>query len=453
MKFSSIVLPLALGCAILALEHCKKAADPASLAPADQHLTLPPTYILQNLDQRLQAVIQSFQSNPESCVRLSEITRRSGTPYWSKALISQQGNMIQCLVPLKKGPDSLFRSFAAIRLDSSLHINSYHKNLLPRYRRLHSSPGAVQVNHALNALNSFGFGTSTYDLTGLDRLEMTAVRSLASTKAPTNRTQVLGGVLITTCYSWSTCQGDGMGNCVGETYYFEECVTDYKSFPDDPNISSAGDQGYEGSGTNYPPAGIGLATRSSAAMPPPKVTVTNLAAYLSCFNTAFPAKIIVYADQPTAGTTEPVSILGGIGHTWITIEQQLPGGELIRRSFGFYPQQKVNPFGNKAATASIGNDELRGFDVSWSATLTPDKLERMLQAVKAHPETYNLASYNCVNFVIDVAAAGGITLPRNRTSWIVGSGLNPGTFGEDLRQLPSSNGKKGTTLPNFGNCL
>ena len=58
-------------------------------------------------------------------------------------------------------------------------------------------------------------------------------------------------------------------------------------------------------------------------------------------------------------------------------------------------------------------------------------------ALKATPGTFNLQTNNCTNQLINVAAAGGITLPATIGYVYVDqtpvfTGVNPGDMGEDL---------------------
>ncbi|WP_341836853.1 hypothetical protein WJU16_03035 [Chitinophaga pollutisoli] len=451
MKYTSIVMQLLLAATLL-MFSCKK--TPTLSKPYTSYQApFPEPYMKEELDHRLQTVIGALKANPRSARIFAEMSHRIGKPYWSKTLISEQGNRILCLVPLKKSGDSMFKAFSALQLDTGIHISLFRKDLFNRYRAAKEGPGVVKINHALNALNNYGFSSSVYDQKSLTLSELRLMSTLASTSPASIATN--GLVTMATCYTWSTCIGDGFGNCEGPRTYFRQCVSDFVWFADYPYYSASGDfNGDGGYGIDQPdPAGGSNSSgNSNANMPPPKETVPDIQKYLSCFNGNQSGTVTFYADQPTAGTNEPVSILGGIGHAWIMIEQQLPGGAIVRRSFGFYPQKKVNPFGNKSSAAAIGNDAGHAFNVSWSATLPATQFNALLQSAQSYIHTYHLANYNCVNYIIDVAAGGGISLPRNKTNWIVGSGLNPGSFGEDLRQLPGSRTQKGNTPANAGFC-
>jgi hypothetical protein len=48
---------------------------------------------------------------------------------------------------------------------------------------------------------------------------------------------------------------------------------------------------------------------------------------------------------------------------------------------------------------------------------------------------YDLDDFNCTTYAINAFGQAGITLPQTAGSWPLGGGLNPGNFGQDLRNF------------------
>ncbi|NNF21305.1 MAG: hypothetical protein HKN67_05140 [Saprospiraceae bacterium] len=63
---------------------------------------------------------------------------------------------------------------------------------------------------------------------------------------------------------------------------------------------------------------------------------------------------------------------------------------------------------------------------------------------------YNLNSFNCTDYAIGVANAIGLGIPDTDKDWYVGSGSNPGSLGEDLRDYSGgdSSNTSGGSSPN-----
>jgi len=62
-------------------------------------------------------------------------------------------------------------------------------------------------------------------------------------------------------------------------------------------------------------------------------------------------------------------------------------------------------------------------------------------AIKKHVDNlydtpdYNLNDLNCTGLTVDMAESIGVEVPKTEGEWPGGGGLNPGDFGEDLRDL------------------
>lgn len=255
---------------------------------------------------------------------------------------------------------------------------------------------------------------------------------------------------VSVCYSYYACTGDGMGNCVGNYTFHDECYTSTYWFDD---YSYMDLPLYGGDPDSNPNPGYGGGSSSGAgnsALPPPLKKIENLEVYL-CFDPTRPAILTVYVDQPLPGADDPFTILGKMGHAFISIEQTGAAGT-SRRFLGFYPQTAVNPFGKTSAPATIGNDEEKKHDLRLAIPLNPGQLQSVLAAIKNHKAEYDLEDYNCTDFCMDVAQAAGVIIPRNSGWWIFGRGHHPGRMGEDMRNMPGVITKGGRAMKNDGSC-
>jgi len=174
----------------------------------------------------------------------------------------------------------------------------------------------------------------------------------------------------------------------------------------------------------------------------PARRITDRPAHLRCFNRSQGATLTIFVDQPVPNDDDANSGLRNVGHAWISITQ---GG--ITRTFGYYPDGIVHPY-SPTEVATLGFDDGHPFDVSLQIQITASELSQILNYAINMPATYNLDTNNCVNFVIESCGAAGITLPENTGTWLGGGGLNPGRFGQDLRNLDIPN--KSETHDNDG---
>lgn len=259
--------------------------------------------------------------------------------------------------------------------------------------------------------------------------------------------------VLSVCYEYTVCTGDGNGNCIGNYTFYTEChssvywIEDYDYIQygggySDPNYGSRPGRG--GSG--------GSGSANATYLLPPTSPVTDLNFYTGCFDRSQPGKLTIYVDQPQPGSDEPFTILGKMGHVFISLEQKV-GGTTIRRFFGFHPSGKVSPFGNRISPGVIGNDQSRKHDIYLPIELNAIQFDAALGAIFNHTPNYDLENYNCTDFALDVAAAAGHTLPRNSGWWIFGSGRNPGRLGEDLRSSPGHVSRTGYAPSNIGSCF
>ncbi|MGN6510927.1 MAG: hypothetical protein ACTHLD_15785, partial [Chitinophaga sp.] len=278
-----------------------------------------------------------------------------------------------------------------------------------------------------------------------------------------------GYAMSITCYTTMACTGDGRGNCIGNIVYSTDCIYNYIWVDGSgwgyggPGIGS----GYEGGGigggggSSSPNSGspdpCGASSAPSGqnggplAVLPPAKPIANVKKYVSCFDRNAAAKLTLYADQPQSGSDDPFSIKEKVGHSYITIEQY-SGTRIIRRTIGFHPLEAVSPFFATEGQSQLGDDSDASYDVRLDVNISREALEKVLGIIENYNPKYHLENYNCTNFVLDISDACGLKIPRTEGSWLVGSGLNPGSFGEDLKKMPGAISGNGRSADNIGDC-
>jgi hypothetical protein len=189
--------------------------------------------------------------------------------------------------------------------------------------------------------------------------------------------------------------------------------------------------------------------------PPQGDVITDIAAYLKCFDLSSGGKVTIYVDQPSPNsrsTWSGIALDPDVGHTFIGIEQ---GG--TTRFFGFYPTDGVNPFTSPSDNSSLVDDGGHAYDVKIEIPVNSSQLTDVINLAKNRPSIYNLNSYNCTDFGIAVAIAAGISLQDTNGTWPGGGGSNPGDLGEDIRSSSFSSSvtvikTSGTAPLNSGTC-
>lgn len=216
---------------------------------------------------------------------------------------------------------------------------------------------------------------------------------------------------------------------------------------------------FYGIGCNDGDGGGGSTTVASIIIDDPVISIGDMSDYLKCFNLNQNARIVFYVDQPTANSSEAWSINGGgsssggiinAGHSYIAIQQ----GE-NRMVLGFYPETSVSNT-QPSANGTFGNDENTEFDVSISVPIT----SAQLLGIIGYCETgfsYDLNTFNCTDFVIQISNLAGLNLPESESTWSEGGGSNPGLLGQNIRemQLPTDAIRQTTTAnsaPNKKTC-
>ncbi|QEH39461.1 hypothetical protein [Chitinophaga sp. XS-30] len=455
MKVLLLFSILLFGCRKNDRIHSPQADAPVSIKPVWQ--------IMEKLDPDIQEIIKRMEETPDLKAACLSHLRPLGMSYWGKALTGNHGQTDVFIVPIKRGEDSLFHAFMAVESDTSVRIQFYSWSQLNDWTppSVSSLPGATDINHLFNALNHFGFGKRPYQANRLSAGQQAAIMENAfPLHSMREQIQPQGVIIVPRCYSWSACIGDGNGNCITPEYFFTECIDEIIWITDAIPVYPGGSDGSNprGGGTTGSGGGGGSGdgiikpvNRPTETLLAPKKPIDDIEAYLKCFVTQVNATVTVQVDQPTAGTTDPVSIFGGIGHVFLTIEQTV-NGHTTRRTIGFYPHTKIDPLRRKTAPGVLGDDGGRGFNIKWSAEISGSQLQNMLNFAVQAPGDYHIDAYNCANYVLDMLDAAGVHLPRTKGWWLSGSGLNPGNLGEDLRQLPGSVSGRGFGEANAGEC-
>jgi hypothetical protein len=200
--------------------------------------------------------------------------------------------------------------------------------------------------------------------------------------------------------------------------------------------------------------GSDISTTANIVFVGPSNKISNINDYLKCFDLAQSAELIIYVDQPTANSatswsgtiTDPY-----VGHTFVAIQQ---GG--IRKVFGFYPSTNVS-LSSPNDSKAFGNDQGHTFDVSLSIPINPEQLLNVIGYANNAPPTYNLNTYNCTDFAIEIGNLVGLGLPDSYGTWPGGGGSNPGKLGQEIRNmaLPTNTSRQTTganAASNTGTC-
>ena len=169
----------------------------------------------------------------------------------------------------------------------------------------------------------------------------------------------------------------------------------------------------------------------------PDYPISDIIEYLKCFDLTKEASITVYALEPNPGSGD-ANAGKMVGHTFISLGQ---GNET--RTFGFYPvSDNVYPLLNESSDSVLGDDGVvnEGYSASVTKTITSSQLTEIIDKAKNYNKTYDLNTYNCTDFAIELGNLGGLNLPDSFGTWLGGGGSNPGALGMHIRGLnPNSN--------------
>ncbi len=228
----------------------------------------------------------------------------------------------------------------------------------------------------------------------------------------------VGGQITSINYTGTSCGTpymDYQGSCIECTYV--------------PGGGSGGSNGGTGGVSSY-----------SHKKAPPQSIGFDITDRLDCLQNVAGtnSKMTIYVDQPVANSSVPYANDNGIevGHSFVALETIDSEGELIRQVFGFYPEKEVGPLYNPSEPGEVVLDDGHSYDVSISINISNTILSSMLiYASMKDQGTYNLNSYNCTDFVIELGNMAGLNIPDCDGDWPGGGGSNPGALGEYFRTL------------------
>jgi hypothetical protein len=422
----------------------------------DQSREVHPSYLSlsSSTDVRLRPLIDSIWHYERHRPVIGSIISKYGMVSWEKGLIGHRGKTLVAIIPLCL--PSRVSGFIAFEMDDHIRFKVYDA----------SRPmGLRSATNVINALNFKVFGVSLAridDPCAMSRREAELFRQARSAN-PSRKIQLnVRTIEVTTCYSWVSCIGDGEGNCVSNITHHSDCITDvvwtpdYWYYEDSWGVAAEEDlsgSGGSGGGYNSSPCGgedLGDEGMEAFYLPPPDKPIQNINQYVDCFTASKRAKVTFYADQPKGNALE-FSVKEKAGHSFITIQQNIDG-QVIMRSLGFYSRDRVDPFFNTAGVSQLGDNSNENYDVKLTVDITGFQLAGILEIIRNFNPVYDLEKYNCTNFVLDISDAAGLHVKRTIGRWVIGSGLNPGNLGEDLKAIPGAVTQGGQSPTNVGDC-
>lgn len=443
--------------ALFLLFSCSKVEkEDASREALPSYLQLP-----ASADVRLQPLVDSIWYYEHQRPIISSIISKYGIVKWEKGMIGYRGKTLVAVIPLSLLDASTISGFIAFEMDERLRFQVYDA----------SRPGGLNrknvraVTNVINALNFKTFGKEFAridDPCAMSRREADFFRQARSSN-PERKIQLnVRTVEVTTCYSWVTCIGDGEGNCVSNITYHSDCISNSYWTPDwnyeeewGVNWEGVDESGNGGSGGGYSnvPCGEDNEDEGMEAfyLPPPDRPIENINKYIDCFTPTKKAKVTFYADQPINGTSLEFSVKEKAGHAFVTIQQSI-NGSTITRTLGFYSRGRVDPFFSTTGVSQLGDNSNEDYDVKLTVDVTGSQLASILEIIREFNPVYDLEKYNCTNFVLDISDAAGLHINRTIGKWVVGSGLNPGNFGQDLKSIPGAIIAGGKSPFNLGDC-
>jgi len=175
--------------------------------------------------------------------------------------------------------------------------------------------------------------------------------------------------------------------------------------------------------------------------------------------------LTIYVEQPIPNSDAPNNGTDP-GHTFISmsINDPLNSDNNITQTLGFYPQDSVNPVtGNNVVDGLFVDNSGHNYHVSATINLNNSSFYQIVNQIdtlgNSTPE-YDLENYNCTDFGITIANAAGMNLPDTEGIWGIdipvigfkelGSGSNPGSLGQDIRNLSNPDVTVNTTSGSAG---
>ena len=180
--------------------------------------------------------------------------------------------------------------------------------------------------------------------------------------------------------------------------------------------------------------------------------------YMDCFGTVPDAgaktTVTVYVQEPWPGTSFNVGP-NSVGHVCIGLTKT-NGNTTITQVVGFYPDAsgfaKIN-----APSKVLDNGGDLQYNVSITYAVLPSEFNNIVNYVSHPPVTYDLATFNCTNFVYSACQTGNITLPDPYSPLLFDAtkAMTPGALGKTIEKLagePGVNTNGGITPFSKGAC-
>ncbi|SIO53776.1 hypothetical protein [Chitinophaga niabensis] len=427
--------------------------------------------LLTDLPSQIPFLEDSIRKNINSA-KLDTIVNRFGLPIWDKAFTASTHSKLTSIVPIARNGEDQISSFIVFEIANKFKWRLFDIQKPERYgynngKNTANARSIFIMSEFLN-YRAFDDPTATIGdpcmMTNTERARITStITTNGNVRSSGAKIISLRFISMTSCYAWTSCTGDGNGNCIDNLVYHMDCSNSLVWIPDDYNEGNLGweetfnpgtpndsqnphghDPYQEDCNSNNPES------QAPMVLPPDK-PIYNVSEYIGCFDKKSAGKVTFYADQPVEGSTEAFGLKEKVGHSYVTIEQNV-AGTVYRRTVGFHPSQGVSPFFNKSTESQLGDDSNVEYDVKLETTVTPEQMGKILTLIENHNPVYNIESYNCTHFALDISVAAGLNIPRTVGWWIVGSGLNPANFGEDLKKMTGSITQKGHSENNTGNC-
>ncbi len=171
----------------------------------------------------------------------------------------------------------------------------------------------------------------------------------------------------------------------------------------------------------------------------PDHPIYNVQEELKCFTITGKATytVTVNVNQPLANTRNLVNpfINHQVGHTYLTLQEQLSDGRIVARNVGFYPKHSAKA-GNTIDQATFGDDSYTTNSISLKISVTSSEFNEVINNIKNQENyLYDLNNFNCTNSALSALHSINILLPSTIKSTVFFRGNNPADLGQDLRQL------------------
>ncbi|MGX5817168.1 hypothetical protein ACWKWU_03180 [Chitinophaga lutea] len=447
---------------IVLLFSCTKIRTP------EPQVVLPPFLQLPDgADRRLAAFTSQLERQEKTQPFLDEVLRDVGKPRWTYAAFGVQGSDTAVMVPLVNGRVT---GLLVMALGNTFKYRVFDARRPEQYgfSDQYGRANARSVFIAADLFNQRMFEDAPAVMDEPCMLSRRERAYLANARASNSSAQVIAKALpiqgyIVTCFTSVVCTGDGRGNCIDEPVTHTECLYNYIWLEgyeeEDGYIGGSSGDGYSVGGGweqtyGADPCGGGAVEggdlEALKVMPPDK-PILNVLDYLRCIFPFESSRITFYVDQPDSDGSD-FSFKEKAGHAYIAIEQ-VWNGTMTRRTFGFYPLKDVTPYFPKGGVSQLGDDAGREYDVSLEVVVPGNVTAAIIKFVLNYSPTYHIEDYNCTNFVLDIADICGLNIPRNKSSWLGGTGLSPARLGEDLKKFSDAHVRTGKSIANIGMCF